>query len=370
MQTLSSERMLAVLEDLTSIQSHSGWRGSGTAGEKEALDYLQTRVADLDWLASIGTTLEREQFNIFFGTEDHTSTFFLTVGTQTAEIPADATRGNRDNPAAAIRMDSDGAFNGSGSNPVEVEGAVALIPDAAELSSLTGSKQRGKILFVNYSLVETENNSAMDQAAKLLALEPAAIVLVTEYSNTGEETHGTFVGDGGGVLQRFEGGDAVPLLFIEIENLAALGIKDWDGMSSITQARVVWDTDVMNPAPSGNLVVHIPGKNHEKPMLFSAHIDSPNSPGALDNGSGSVILLEIASVLNELEMQPENDVYLRVVRQRGGGALRLSLFHHHTFRTSRQISGEHPDRLPQPPAGGFTRRHHADVQPCEHVQPE
>ncbi len=73
---------------------------------------------------------------------------------------------------------------------------------------------------------------------------------------------------------------------------------------------MVWDTDVMNPAPSGNLVVHIPGKNHEKPMLFSAHIDSPNSPGALDNGSGSVILLEIASVLNELEMQPENDLYL------------------------------------------------------------
>ncbi len=235
LETLSSERMLAALEDLTSIQSHSGWRGSGTAGEKEALDYLQTRLAEMDWLASIGMTLEREQFNIFFGTEDHTSTLFLTVGTQTAEIPADATRGNRDNPAAAIRMDSDGAFNGSGSNPVEVEGAVVLIPDAAELSSLAGSKQRGKVLFVNYTLVETENNAAMDQAAKLLALEPAAIVLVTEYSNTGEETHGTFVGDGGGVLQRFEGGDAVPLLFIEIENLAALGIKDWDGMSSITQ---------------------------------------------------------------------------------------------------------------------------------------
>ena len=191
----------------------------------------------MDWIGwkGLGMTLEREHFNIFFGTEDHTSSLFLTIGTRTVEIPADATRGNRDNPTAAIRMDSDGRFNGSGSNPVEVEGAVVLIPDAAELSSLAGSKQRGKILFVNYSLVETENTNSMDQAAKILDLEPAAIVLVTKYSNTGEETHGTFVGDGGGVLQRFEGGDAVPLLFIEIENLADLGISNWDGMSSITQ---------------------------------------------------------------------------------------------------------------------------------------
>mgnify|MGYP001119422949 CR=1 FL=1 len=310
LEAVSSERMLTALEDLTAIQPHSGWRGSGTVGEKEALDYLQGKLDGLDWLKGLGMTLEREHFNIFFGTEDHTSSLFLTIGTRTVEIPADATRGNRDNPTAAIRMDSDGRFNGSGSNPVEVEGAVVLIPDEAELRSLAGSNQRGNILFVNYSLVETENTNSMDQAAEIFDLQPAAIILVTKYSNTGEETHGTFVGDGGGVLQRFEGGKAAPLLFIEIENLADLGISNWDEMSSITRARVIWDTDVMNPAPSGNLVVHIPGKSAERPVLFSAHIDSPNSPGALDNGSGSVILLEIASVLNELKVQPETDLYL------------------------------------------------------------
>ena len=307
---LSGERMLATLEDLTSIQAHSGWRGAGTAGEKEALDYLESRLEELDWLRSLGMTREREHFNIFFGTEDHNSSLFLTIGTDTIEIPADATRGSRDNPAAARRMDSDAQFNGSFSDPVEVEGSVVLIPDAAELSNLEGTSLREKILLVDYSVVQTENANSMNNATKLFNLKPAAIVLVTRFSNTGEQTHGTFIGDGGGVLQRFEGGDPIPLIFIEIENLDDLGIKDWDEMSCISKAQVVWDTDVLNPAQSGNLVVHIPGQHSDRPILLSAHIDSPNSPGALDDGSGSVIILEIAKVLNELQLQPENDLYL------------------------------------------------------------
>lgn len=310
LDAISTVRMLTALEELTGIQAHSGWRGAGTVGEKEALDYLESSLDELGWLASQGMTREREQFNVFLGTEDHTSSLFLTVGSQTIEIPADATRGSRDNPAAAIRMDSDGKFNGSSSSPIEIEAPVVLIPDSAELNRISAGDEHGKILFVDYSLVETENSQAMNLASTLFNMEPAGIVLVTKYSNSGGDTHGTFVGDGGGVLQRFEGGHPVPLLFIEIENLAALGIHDWDGMHEITHARLVWDTDVLNPAPSGNLVVHIPGRNPDRPMLLSAHIDSPNSPGALDNGSGSVILLEIATVLNQLKIQPENDLYL------------------------------------------------------------
>ncbi|HNR02880.1 MAG TPA: M28 family peptidase [Anaerolineaceae bacterium] len=310
LEALSSARMFETLEDLTSIQPHSGWRGAGTAGEKEALDYLETRLDELDWLASQGMTREREQFNIFFGTEDHTSSLWLTVGSQSVEIPADATRGSRDAPAAARRMDSDGVFNGAQSSPVEAEGPVILVPDAGELSNLAGMSIRDKILFVDYALVETENSLALNNAATLLDLKPAAIVLVTKFSNSGEHTHGTFAGDGGGVMQRFESREAVPLLFVEMENLAAAGMDEWDEMGNISNARVIWDTDVLNPAPSGNLVVHVPGRHPERPILLSAHIDSPNSPGALDNGSGSVILMEILTVLNDLRIQPENDLYI------------------------------------------------------------
>jgi len=310
LSALSSERMLAHLVELTSIQPHSGWRGAGTAGEKEALDYMESKLDELEWLNGLGMTREREQFNIFFGTEDLNSSLFLTMGGRTYEVPADATRGNRDNPAAAVRMDSDGYIDPANPDPVEAEGSPVLITDAAELNSLTGTYHDDEIFLVDYSLVETENPQALNNASALLGLKPAAIVLVTRFSNSGEQTHGTFAGDGGGVLQRFEGGDSVPLLFIEMENLAALGINDWDGMNEISNARVIWDADVLNPAPSGNLVVRIPGKYPDRPILLSAHIDSPNSPGALDDGSGSVILLEILTVLNELKIQPENDLYI------------------------------------------------------------
>lgn len=310
LSALSSERMLAHLVELESIQTHSGWRGAGTSGEKEALDYMESRLDELAWLTGLGMTREREQFNIFFGTEDHNSSLFLTMGGPTYEVPADATRGNRDNPAAAVRMDSDGYIDSAKPDPVEAEGSPLLILDAVELNSLAGTHHDDEIFFVDYSLVETENPQALNNASALLRLKPAAIVLVTRFSNAGEQTHGTFAGDGGGVLQRLEGGITMPLLFIEMENLAVLGIFDWDGMSEISNARVIWDADVLNPAPSGNLVVRIPGKYPDRPILLSAHIDSPNSPGALDDGSGSVILLEILTVLNELKIQPENDLYI------------------------------------------------------------
>ncbi|NIV40766.1 MAG: M28 family peptidase, partial [Anaerolineae bacterium] len=41
-----------------------------------------------------------------------------------------------------------------------------------------------------------------------------------------------------------------------------------------------------------------------------AHIDSPNSPGAMDNGINSAVLLEVARILNEARIQPPVDLYL------------------------------------------------------------
>jgi hypothetical protein len=44
--------------------------------------------------------------------------------------------------------------------------------------------------------------------------------------------------------------------------------------------------------------------------ILSAHLDSPNCPGALDNGSGSASLLEVARVLDRSRTVPPVDVYL------------------------------------------------------------
>jgi hypothetical protein len=74
--------------------------------------------------------------------------------------------------------------------------------------------------------------------------------------------------------------------------------------------RVELDVDVVSPAQSGNLVAHIPGRDSQQALLVGAHIDSPNGPGAMDDGSGSIILLEVARALNQMGIQPAVDLYL------------------------------------------------------------
>jgi hypothetical protein len=311
--SLSVERMITFLEKLTAINPHSGWRGSATIGEALAFDLVEKEVNKLEWLKSQGMTLERESFHVFLGTQDYMSKVVLTVGDRSVEIPADTTRGNRDNPAAAIRLDSDSSMIDTESNPIQMTGGVVLVSDLTTLEKLSGSSLTGKILLVNYQLVDTGLQSsaqAMPPAQKMLDLKPAAVILVTEPSNTVGGSHGTFIGDGGGGFQNVIGYDAIPLLFIGMENLAPLGITTWVQMKTITRADVVWDVDVTNPATSGNLIVHIPGQRGGKPVLITAHLDSAHSPGALDDGSGSAILIEIATILNEQHLSPTDDLYL------------------------------------------------------------
>jgi len=307
---ISSERMFSTLEALTSFQEHSGWRGGGTEGEKEALDYIHAQLSELEWLSEMGMEIERESFNVFLATEDHTTSVYFNVGDQSVEIPADTMRGSRDDLSLIMNLDSDGKLNDMDPNPVELEGEIVLIPDETELSAIKDTDQSGKVFLVDYSLVDTINPSGMSNEWLIMEEDPGAIILVTQNSNTVGVSHGSFVGDGGGVFQRIKLRQSIPLLFIEMENLASLGITDWDGMSVLKKARVVSDVDLMNPGTSGNLIVHIPGKNPNKAILVSAHIDSPNSPGALDDGSGSAILMEIATVLNEKQLQPEIDLYI------------------------------------------------------------
>ncbi len=310
MDAISSERMFATIDALSSFQYHSGWRGAGTAGEKGALNYVQSQLESMLWLSEMGMEIEREHFNVFLATEDHTSRVFFSDGSKTYEIPADAIRGSRDNPDLVKYVDSDGVLSDQNANPVTVKGSIVRIPDDNELNTLSGSDQSGRILLVDYSVVVTTNPLAMTNAEKILGMNPAAIILVTHNSNVLGEDHGVYIGDGGGVFQRLDWKKNIPLLFIEIENLKEYGVTDWDGFGKLTQAQVIYDVDVLNPAESSNLIVHIPGKNTNRPVLISAHIDSANSPGALDDGSGSALLLEIATILNQKMIQPEVDLYL------------------------------------------------------------
>lgn len=313
MDAFSVDHMLDFLSQLTAINAHSGWRGGGTMGEKQAFDLVEKELAQLDWLITQGMTVERENFNVFVSTQDHLSKVELTVDGKTLEVPADTPRGNRDDLTLAAQMDSDGGITDEEPNPVQVEGKVVWIPDVEVLVNLQGSDLSNKVALVNYLLVDSSLRLAISarQAVQMIVdLNPKAVILYTEFSNINGESHGTFIGDGAGAFQVSEWHGSMPILFIQVEDLRDLGITNSEQLKTVNYAKVAWDVDVINPGTSSNLIVHIPGKNAGHPVLLSAHLDSANSPGALDDGSGSAILMEIAYVLNEEEIQPESDIYL------------------------------------------------------------
>ncbi len=312
--------MLATIEALANIQPYSGWRNSASEGEAEALDYLAGRLDELDYLREIGLELERQVFHVFMGMDLWETRLRLTVGGQEVEVPADGLRGPRDDAELALRFDSDGALNDEVRNPVTVQGPVLVVRSADEVRDLTRTEVEGQVVFLDYAaidrvLVGTER--AVGLAADVLETRPAGLVLVTEFSNTPGKSHGTFVGDAS-ALTFVESAPLPPTLYVRLEDLAPAGIEGWEDLAHVEQAHLTWDADVFSPAESGNLIARIPSatsgaeleSDPAQAIILGAHVDSSNAPGALDDGSGSAILLEIARVLDEAQVPPPTDLYL------------------------------------------------------------
>ena len=309
---ISQESLFASLEDLTAIQSYSGWRNSATQGEAEALDYAAERLAAFEYLQELGLELEHQSFHVFLGTELWETRLHLTVDGQEVEAPADGLRGPRDEITQALRFDSDGALNDAERNPVVVEGPVVLVRSTEEIDALSPAGLEGKVVFMDYAAIDRAllgKQQAVKIATHLLSKQPAGLVLVTRFSNQPGESHGSFVGDVSS-LNWVETNSPPPTLYVRLEDLAPAGIEGWDDLARIEAARLTWDTDVFSPATSGNLVARIPGADPSKAVILGAHIDSPNNPGAMDDGSGVAVLLEVARVLDAAQIQPAADLYL------------------------------------------------------------
>ena len=308
---VSQESMFSYLEDLTSIQPYSGWRNSGSEGEQEALDYVEGKLGELPYLRGLGLELERQTFRVFMATELWETRLHLAVDGQEVEVPASGLRGPRDGIAQTLRFDSDGKLNDTERNPVVVEGPVVLVASSADVSGLTAQELQGKVVFVDYAAVDRSvlDQEAMKAASDLLGKGPAGLVLVTRFSNEPGASHGTFVGDVS-AFNFVEIGTALPILYVRLEDLAPAGINQWEDLGRVSTARLTWDADVLSPARSGNVVARIPGADPSQAVILSAHVDSPNSPGALDDGSGSAVLLEVARVLDAARAQPATDLYL------------------------------------------------------------
>lgn len=307
---VSTEHLFAFLTDLTAVQPYSGWRSSGTEGEREGLDRVQAHLMSLPYLLETGTILSRQELRVFLATELWQTGVELTVGGQTVLLPANGMRGSRDSIEQALNMDSDGRLNDRERNPVRAAGAVVPIFSESDLSIL--NETAGKVLLVDFTLVDSVTQApaaAQQNARDLLAAQPAGILLVTQFSNRPGLSHGTFSGEGG-VFTSLENSAKIPILTVRLEDMRPAGIEDWDDLAGIEQAALVWDADVLSPAPSSNLMARIPGHDSSKAVILGAHIDSPNSPGAMDDGSGSAVLMEVARVINQARIQPPQDVVL------------------------------------------------------------
>jgi len=310
---LSQDALLAAIEALASIQPYSGWRNSASAGESEALDYVGRTLDGFTYLGRLGLEQERQGFEVPLGTELWDTRLDLTLDGMPVQVPASGLRGSRSDPALALNFDSDGALNDSERNPVVVEGPVTRIRTADELDDLAPQGFEGQVVLLDYGAVDPVVRGGMQQAvataSNLLAQAPAGLVLVTHFSNGRGESHGSFAGEGG-AFSRLEAGTLPPTVYVRLEDLAAAGIEGWDDLARVKSARLSWDADVFSPAVSGNLVAWIPGRDPSRAVILGAHIDSSNNPGAMDDGSGSAILVEIARVLDAAQIQPPTDLYL------------------------------------------------------------
>lgn len=312
-ELISQESLFAYLEDLTSIQPYSGWRNSASSGEAEALDYVAGKLSEFSSLQDRGLELERQSFAVYLSTELWGSRLALTIDNREIEVPAEALRGSRYDQQLALYFDSDALPNDSSSDPMTASGSPLIVRDDEALYTLTANELKGRILFLDFSLLDSYVNSdAFSNGSQLMAMVDkglAGVVVVTQYSNTAGESHGTVLGDGASFQYQVPL-TRVPVLYVRLEDLGLAGIAAWADLEQIESAHLLLDSDVFFPGKSGNVIARIPGADSSRAVILGAHVDSPNSPGAFDDGSGAAALLEVARVLDVSQTQPAVDIYL------------------------------------------------------------
>jgi len=308
---LSIDSLMEYVEALAEIQPYSGWRNSATSGELEAVEYVADVLESFTNLSQTGMTVQQEEFYVYMATEVWETDLQVRVDGEEYEVPVNAPRGHRDDTVLAASFDSDGNLGDQERDPLEVTGPVLVLDSEREIRSLAANEAEGKIVFLDYALVDRtliHNTEAQRRAAQVLEACPRALVLVTSWSPNPGESHGSFAYEGGPFSEVHD--NATPIVVARLEDMADAGIGEIGDLERFEEATVVVDTDVLSPAQSRNLVAKIPGRDDSQAVILGAHVDSPNNPGALDDGSGSAILLEIARVLDQTSYVPGVTTYL------------------------------------------------------------
>jgi len=309
---VSSDTLLEVLQELTEIGEHSGWRTCGSSGERQALDFVENQLARHLNLRARGLVVERQSFRTIVGVEIHSARLEITVGSLTTVVPADAIAGHPYSLEYTRLYDSDGSLTDLDPDPVTANARVRVLTQLADLQTLSADELAGRIAVIDFTLIDTalmSSNEAYSRLSPVFEAAPEGVVAVTSDSLVIGESHGSFALDSS-VFSYFQRDPPIPVLITRLEDLAPAGIASMSDLRDITRARMTWDADIVSPGQSANIIARIPGADPSKATVLSAHLDSPNCPGALDNGSGSAALLEVARVLDRSHAVPPVDVYL------------------------------------------------------------
>jgi hypothetical protein len=270
------------------------------------LNWVAGVLDKFNYLNSLGISLERQEFHVFLATEVWENRLFLTVAGQESEVPVYAISGHKENLGEALRFDSDGKVNDRNFDPVHAQGKVLVLQSASDLGELAGGELEGKVILLDYQAVDPGpggETAGLQLISSLIDKGIASLILVTERGGGKYATDGT-------TLEGIHAEARIPITLLRLEDLEPLGINDWDGLSEIEKAHLVWDVDVISPGVSGNLVARIPGADPSRAMILGAHIDSSNTPGAADNALNAAVLLEVARVMDQAAFQPPVDLYL------------------------------------------------------------
>lgn len=309
---LSSERLLELLEQLTAIRPHRGWRTSTSAGETEALAWVEAGLFELHFLGALGLEVERHAFRTFTGVEFRETIVTLRRDGVDFTAPADSCPGHRDIIENALRFDSDGVLNDRQSDPQVAQGPPLIVRSASQIDAMTPAQASGRVVLLDYAVVDRSlmsTSQAVARARALLENRPAAVVMVTSFSNVPGESHGTFAGD----VNAFTSvaiHPEVPVLGLRLEDLEGFNIRGWGDLAAVDRVTVTCDVDLFAPGESSYLLARIPGRDASRTVILGAHIDSPNTPGAFDDGSGATALLEVARLIDESRVVPPVDLHL------------------------------------------------------------
>jgi hypothetical protein len=304
--------MLDDIQALASIGAHRGWRTAGSPGEAQTFDYVAGQLAALAETTRPALEVTRETFRLPVGSRIHESRLWLELGAGEIEIPADAVCCSRRANEAALYFDSDGHAGDAAANPAEVTGPAIVLHGAESIARLEAAGAAGRILVVDFALIDSYaqgTEAAGRNARRLLDAKPAAIVLITQFSNVVGESHGTQAA-AGAPFSRIASKSWPPLLLARLEDLKPAGVASWEALDRLQAICLLWDVDVLMPGESGNLILHLPGDDSGHAVILGAMIDSANVPGAMDDAAGVSVLLEVARRLTTDVNRPPYDLYL------------------------------------------------------------